>query len=95
MSCILLNYKQSLANSLVQFGCVDHQTPKPKVNGLRVHFSYTDKTTMHAAMPVDSVEIYMHLHMTTMELDARQGGAMALYGPKVAPLVPVSLFSLC
>jgi hypothetical protein len=39
---------------------------------------------MQAAMPVDSVEIYMHLHMTTMELDARQGGAMALYGPKVS-----------
>ena len=40
-------------------------------------------------MPVDSGEIYMHLHMTTMELDARQGGAMALYGPKVAPPVTV------
>ena len=32
--------KQSLANSLVQFGCVDHQTPKSKVNGPRVHFPY-------------------------------------------------------
>jgi len=40
---------------------------------------------MHVAMPVKSEEICMRLHMTTMELDARQGGAMALYGPKVAP----------
>ena len=32
--------KQSLANSLVQFGCVGHQTPKSKVNGPRVHFPY-------------------------------------------------------
>jgi len=32
--------KQTLANSLVQFGCVGHQTPKSKVNGLRVHFPY-------------------------------------------------------
>ena len=39
-------------------------------------------------MPVDSGKIYMHLHMTTMEQDARQGGAMALYGPKVAPPLP-------
>ena len=27
-----------LQNSLVQFGCVGHQTPKSKVNGPRVHF---------------------------------------------------------
>ena len=46
---------------------------------------------MHTAISVDSREIYMHLHMTTMELDARQGVAMALYGPKVAPLVDASL----
>ena len=32
--------KQTLANSLVQFGCVGHQTPKSKVNGSRVHFPY-------------------------------------------------------
>jgi len=32
--------KQTLANSLVQFGCVGHQTPKSKVNGPRVHFPY-------------------------------------------------------
>jgi hypothetical protein len=38
----LLNYKKYiLANTLVQFGHVDHQTPKSKVNGPRVHFSYT------------------------------------------------------
>jgi hypothetical protein len=38
----LLNYKKYiLANTLVQFGCVDHQTPKSKVNGPRVHFPYT------------------------------------------------------
>jgi hypothetical protein len=37
----LLNYKKYiLANTLVQFGCVDHQTPKSKVNGPRVHFPY-------------------------------------------------------
>jgi hypothetical protein len=33
--------KQTLANSLVQFGCVGHQTPKSKVNRPRVHFPYT------------------------------------------------------
>jgi hypothetical protein len=33
---------------------------------------------MYAAMQVDNVEICMHLHMTTMELDARQGGG---HGP--------------
>jgi hypothetical protein len=32
--------KQSLANSLVQFGCVGHQTPKSKINGPRVYFPY-------------------------------------------------------
>ena len=32
--------KQLLANPLVQFGCVGHQTPKSKVNGPRVHFPY-------------------------------------------------------
>ena len=32
--------KQSLATSLVQFGCFDHQTPKSKVNRPRVHFLY-------------------------------------------------------
>ena len=32
--------KQLLANLLVQFGCVGHQTPKSKVNGPRIHFSY-------------------------------------------------------
>ena len=37
-------------------------------------------------MPIDSEEIYMHFHMTTMELDARRGG-MALYGAKAAPPV--------
>jgi hypothetical protein len=38
----LLNYKKyKLANTLVQFGCVDHQTPKSKVNGPRVHFPYS------------------------------------------------------
>ena len=31
----------TLANSLVQFGCVSHQTPKSKVNGSRVHFPYS------------------------------------------------------
>jgi hypothetical protein len=37
----LLKYKKYiLANILVQFGCVDHQTPKSKVNGPRVHFPY-------------------------------------------------------
>jgi hypothetical protein len=37
----LLNYKKNiLANTLVQFGCVDHQTPKSKVNGPRVYFPY-------------------------------------------------------
>ena len=30
----------TLANLLVQFGCVSHQTPKSKVNGPRVHFPY-------------------------------------------------------
>ena len=30
----------TLANSLVQFGCVSHQTPKSKVNGPRIHFPY-------------------------------------------------------
>ena len=29
-----------LSNSLVQCGCVDHKTPKSKVNGPRVHFPY-------------------------------------------------------
>ena len=48
---------------------------------------------MHAAMPIDSEEIYMHLHMTTMELDARRGGAMALYGPKVAPPVAGAIWT--
>jgi hypothetical protein len=38
----LLNYKKYiLANTLVQFGCVDHQTLKSKINGPRVHFPYT------------------------------------------------------
>jgi hypothetical protein len=38
----LLNYKKYiLANTLFQFGCVDQQTPKSKVNGPRVHFPYT------------------------------------------------------
>jgi hypothetical protein len=32
--------KQTLVNSLVQFGCIGHQTPKSKVNGPRVHFPY-------------------------------------------------------
>ena len=32
--------KQTLANSLVQFGCVGNQTPKSKVNGPMVHFPY-------------------------------------------------------
>ena len=32
-----------LQNSLVQFGFVGHQTPKSKVNGPRVHFSYNHK----------------------------------------------------
>ena len=32
--------KLTLANTLVQFGLVDHQTPKSKVNGPRVHFPY-------------------------------------------------------
>ena len=32
--------KQLLANPLVQFSCVGHQTPKSKVNGPRVHFPY-------------------------------------------------------
>ena len=31
----------TLANSLVQFGCVGYQTPKSKVNGPRVYFPYT------------------------------------------------------
>jgi hypothetical protein len=49
----LLNHKKYiLANTLVQFGCVDHQTPKSKVNGPRVHFPYTSEqflqcTSMH------------------------------------------------
>ena len=33
--------KLTLANTLVQFGLVDHQIPKSKVNGSMVHFSYT------------------------------------------------------
>ena len=32
--------KLTLTNTLVQFGVVDHQTPKSKVNGPRVHFPY-------------------------------------------------------
>jgi hypothetical protein len=32
--------KQTLANTLVQFGHVDHQTLKSKLNGPRVHFPY-------------------------------------------------------
>jgi hypothetical protein len=32
--------KQTLANTLVQFGCVDHQTPKSKLDGPGVHFPY-------------------------------------------------------
>ena len=32
--------KQTLANSLVQFGYVSHQTPKSKVNGPSVNFPY-------------------------------------------------------
>ena len=35
--------KQSLANSLVQFGCVGHQAPKSKVNGPRVYFPYNPR----------------------------------------------------
>jgi hypothetical protein len=34
------NAKLTLTNMLVQFGLVDHQTPKSKVNGPRVHFPY-------------------------------------------------------
>ena len=30
--------KQTFANTLVQFGHVDHQTPKSRLNGPRVHF---------------------------------------------------------
>ena len=32
--------KQTLVNSLFQFDCVGHQTPKSKVNGPRVYFPY-------------------------------------------------------
>ena len=32
--------KQTLANSLVHFGCVYHQTPKSKLNEPRVYFPY-------------------------------------------------------
>ena len=32
--------KQLLANSLVQFGYVGHQTPKSRVNRSRVYFPY-------------------------------------------------------
>jgi hypothetical protein len=32
--------KQPFANSLLQLGHVDHQTPKSKLNGPRVHFPY-------------------------------------------------------
>jgi hypothetical protein len=32
--------KQTLANMLVQLGCVNHQTPKSKLIGPRVHFPY-------------------------------------------------------
>jgi hypothetical protein len=41
----LLNYKKKyiLANILVQFDCVDHQTPKSKVNRPRIHFPYKEK----------------------------------------------------
>ena len=39
----------TLANSLVQFGCVGHQTPKSKVNGPRVHFSYNDDSRSNDA----------------------------------------------
>ena len=40
--------KQTLTNTLVQFGLVDHQTPKSKLNGLRVNFSYiTDIEKFH------------------------------------------------
>ena len=33
--------KLTLANTLVQFGLVDYQIPKSKVNGPRVYFPYT------------------------------------------------------
>jgi hypothetical protein len=35
--------KLTIANTLVQFGLVDHQTPKSKVNGPRVHFPHNVK----------------------------------------------------
>jgi hypothetical protein len=39
-SCVATYWtvKQTLEKSLVQFGLVDHQTPKSKVNGPTVHF---------------------------------------------------------
>ena len=55
--------KLTLTNTLVQFGVVDHQTPKSKVNGPRVHFPYNEHELMefHLILTYNFWMVYLFL----------------------------------
>ena len=59
--------KQLLANSLVQFGCVGHQTLKSKVNEPRVHFPYKQTPTIPGEGTIQEEVIKSFLHYIVVE----------------------------
>ena len=81
--------KQSLANSLVQFGCIGHQTPKSKVNGPRVHFPYNlplfDDWWQHDQSK-QMIEILNFKNYLLARMQCKGQGYMMLENPTQIPI---------